>query len=194
MMLKCARKKPSECGMRERSGSVWWGGVACVLGLWACSPTFNWRQVRADGSAVAVLLPCKPERALRQVAMAGHPVALSMLSCDVGELTFALGSAQVPQGLSTAEVLQAWRQASLASMRAPVSSATAWTPTLGPQVPNPDVQGWKAVGSRPDGRPVAAQAVQMVHSTEVVQLVVYGPVPTDVAQTLWEGIQPDALR
>jgi hypothetical protein len=126
--------------------------------------------------------------------MAGHAVNLSMLSCDVGELTFALASAPLPPGLAPEAARQAWQQASLASLRAAPDAARPWTPGLRSATPATAWTGWQAVGSRADGRPVAAQALQVVHGAELLQLVVYGPVSPDVAQTLWEGVQPDALR
>lgn len=169
-------------------------GWGCALVLWGCSPTFNWRQVRAEGSSVAVLLPCKPDRATRTVTMAGQAVQLSMLSCDVGDLTFALASAPLPRGLSPEVARQAWQQASLASLHAAPDAARPWTPGVRPATGATVLTGWQAVGTRPEGQPVAAQALQVVHGAELLQLVVYGPVTPDVAQTLWEGVQPDALR
>ena len=35
--------------------------------LAACNPALNWREVRFDGLATRVLLPCKPDRAERAV-------------------------------------------------------------------------------------------------------------------------------
>ncbi|GAB4090934.1 hypothetical protein GCM10028785_36030 [Hydrogenophaga soli] len=139
-------------------------------------------------------MPCKPDRAVRSVTLAGQAVQLSMLSCDVGDLTFALASAPLPPGLSPDVARQAWQQASLASLRAAPDAARPWTPGVRPVTPATAWAGWQAVGTRPNGQPVAAQALQVVHGAELLQLVVYGPVAPDVAQTLWEGVQPDAVR
>lgn len=39
--------------------------------LAACSPALNWREVRATPSALKAMMPCKPDKAVRQVAVAG---------------------------------------------------------------------------------------------------------------------------
>lgn len=171
-----------------------WGAVLVGL-LGACAPTFNWREVRVDGSAASALLPCKPDRARRVVPWPevgdGAMVELSMLSCDVGELTFAWGALRLPAGVDPAQAMAAWQQASVASLQAPADAVQIWAPTP-PRSSRPvQVRGWQATGRRPDGRPVQAQALMLATAAELVQLAVYGPLPADVASTLWEGVRVD---
>ena len=37
--------------------------TASLLVLAACNPVFNWREVRPEGTALSLLLPCKPDKA-----------------------------------------------------------------------------------------------------------------------------------
>jgi len=55
--------------------------LAAVLVLAACSPELNWREVRADPTALTVLLPCKPDRGTRTVPLAGRDTPLNRLRC-----------------------------------------------------------------------------------------------------------------
>lgn len=165
---------------------------ALVALLVACSPTHNWRLVRPAGASVAALMPCKPDSAQRTVSLAGHPAELAMLSCDVGEQTFAMGVLPLPQGLSPAEAAMAWQRASVASLQAPADSAQPWAAKVARLPAGSEVRGWQVQGQRHDSRPVRAQALQVLRPTEVVQLVVYGAAPAEVLQTLWDGVQPDA--
>jgi len=174
-----------------------WGRRWAVCGLvWAtlmgCSPTFNWRQARPEGGSVTALLPCKPTAAQRRVPLAGQEAALSMLSCDVGDLTFALAALRVPAGMTSADVASAWQKASAVSLQADPSALQGWLATV-PRLPQGlVVQGWRVQGVRHDGRSVSAQALQVLRPNEVAQLVVYGSPAPDVLQSLWDGVQVDA--
>ena len=45
----------------------------------ACSPTFNWREVRAEPASLKVLLPCKPDKGSRRGPLGGRDVDLAVL-------------------------------------------------------------------------------------------------------------------
>ena len=57
--------------------------TGCALA--ACSPTFNWREVRAEPTALKAMLPCKPDKGARNVPMAGREVSLQVIGCDTGD-------------------------------------------------------------------------------------------------------------
>ena len=69
--------------------------AASLIGLAACNPTFNWRDVRPEGTALSLLLPCKPDMAEKKVLLGERPVAMRLLGCDVGDTTFAIAVADV---------------------------------------------------------------------------------------------------
>ncbi len=56
----------------------------------ACTPAFNWRYVGFDGTPVAALLPCKPDRGERTVTLAGAPRQMVMAGCEAGGATFTV--------------------------------------------------------------------------------------------------------
>lgn len=174
-----------------------WGAWVCVvagaLAAAGCSPAFNWRDVRAEGSSFRVTLPCKPESAQRTVGMAGHAVSLSMLSCDTGGLTFAVASLKVPEGMAATEVVQAWQHASQVSLKVPAGQAQPWVPDVR-VVPGSGVAvlGWRAVGARPDGSAVQAHVAVLTRGDEVAQVAVYGDIKPEVMAQWLEGVVPDA--
>jgi hypothetical protein len=63
-------------------------GLACVAA--ACTPAFNWRDVGFEGTPVAALLPCKPDRGERTVPLAGAPRQMVMAGCEAGGATFTV--------------------------------------------------------------------------------------------------------
>lgn len=73
--------------------------AAALFALAACSSTFNWREVRADSTALKAMLPCKPDRAARTVPMAGRQVELRVLGCEAGGATFAVLTGDIGEPL-----------------------------------------------------------------------------------------------
>jgi hypothetical protein len=147
--------------------------VAVLLGVGtaACSPTFNWREVRAEPTPLRALLPCKPEKASRQVPMAGRPVELQVLGCEAGGATFAVLHAELGQAGRGGEVLAQWQQATLANLRGTGSPATAFVPPGALALPQS--QKVSASGRRADGSPVQSQAAYFTRGTQVFQAVIY---------------------
>jgi len=162
---------------------VW--GVS-LLGLVGCSPTFNWREVRVGDAAVLALMPCKPEQAERQVPMQERLTSLHLASCDVGAATFAVATLRVPDGMVPAEVAQAWKLATLASLKAPASQARDWPLPTRSDWP---AVGWQAEGVRHNGQPVRARVVAVGRGHMLHQLVVYGDLPPDAMSAWLDGMR-----
>lgn len=144
---------------------------ACAV---ACSPTFNWRNTRVDGTPLQASLPCKPEAAVRPVALPSGQADLSMMACEAGGLRFALGWMRVPD--ADASLLQAWQRASLSTVGqgsgADVSAAWAW------QVPGAALsQAVQAEGRGPRGEALVVRAVYFVQEDIAYQAAVYGQRP-----------------
>ena len=74
-------------------------GLVALLSLAACSPTFNWREVRPEGTRLNLLLPCKPDKAQKVVPLGGRATSLSMLGCDAGDATFAVAVYYLAAGI-----------------------------------------------------------------------------------------------
>lgn len=71
----------------------------------ACSPVFNWREVPIGGDAeLLALLPCKADRAERDMRLGNQSVAVRMIGCEAGGATFAVAQA----GASDAAQAQSW--------------------------------------------------------------------------------------
>ena len=78
--------------------------IAILVGLSACTPTFNWREVRFDQAGVTALLPCKPDRAVRVVQLAGQQVSTNMAGCEAGGAMFTAALFEVPTGAAMTAV------------------------------------------------------------------------------------------
>ena len=165
-----------------------------ALGLLACTPSLNWRQVSLAPSSAIALLPCKPDRTTRSVPLGGVPTDLTVAGCDTGGATFALMAATLPAGRAADEVLAGWQQATLANMR--VSGTPARQPFHPPKgLPLAHAQRVVAQGQQADGRSVTAQAVWTARTagdggTELLHAVMYAERPQPaVADAFFEGIK-----
>jgi hypothetical protein len=163
--------------------------VILVLGaaaLSACSPTFNWRELRPEGAPLVALMPCKPETATRSVPMLGQPTELHMYSCETGGLTFAVAWAKVGDSAKAGEALAQWQQASLASVRVAPGAATAWAAAVARA---DQVQGAKGQGSDHQGKPLNTQAVYFAQGNWVYQAAMYGPkLPEQATTAFFDGL------
>lgn len=177
-----------------RTARVFAGTLLVVTALWAlgaCTPTYNWRDLRPAGTPLQALMPCKPELAERTLPLAGVPTQMHMHSCDTGGQTFVVGWASVAEEAGVTEVLAGWRAGSLAAIRvAPGTAAEAsadWPATVqGAQ----QVQGLQATGQNLQGNAVQMRAAYFSKGTQVFQAAVYGPTLSEEAlTTFFDGLR-----
>jgi hypothetical protein len=141
--------------------------LTAVLVLSACSPALDWRTVELEG--LRTVLPCKPDRAARDVVLGELPVRMSMAGCEAQGALFAISQVAVPAGTDAADLEQAWRSAALAQMQASHREIL----TLAQRPQSPTVRLTRAIGLRPDGSPVQASLAWITHKGSVYHLAVY---------------------
>lgn len=67
-----------------------------LLVLSACSPKYDWREVRSDNAPYVIALPTKPTTHTRDIDLKGIKVSMTMVASEVDGVTFAVGSAELP--------------------------------------------------------------------------------------------------
>lgn len=162
--------------------------LAGAAALAACSPTFNWREVRAEPTALRAMLPCKPDKGARAVPMAGRDVSLQVLGCDTGGATFAVLFADIGDPGRAAEVLGQWKIATLSNMRSAAARENSFRPDGALALP----QSLQVVasGSSADGSKVESQAAYFAHGSYVFQAVIYADqLKPDVAEPFFSGLK-----
>lgn len=85
--------------------------VALVALVAACSPKFDWREVRGANAPFVVLLPAKPASHTRTVNLDGLQVPMTMTAADVDGVTFAVGTAELPDASQAPKALAAMKTA-----------------------------------------------------------------------------------
>jgi len=70
--------------------------TAFVFCLTACTPAFNWREVRPEGLGFAVLLPDRPASLSREIELDGVPLTMTMTGARIDHSLFTVGTVQLP--------------------------------------------------------------------------------------------------
>lgn len=152
----------------------------------ACSPTFNWREVRPTESGIGTLMPCKPETAERAVPLGPTPVVLHMSSCDTGGLTYALAWAELGEGVDPDAAQSTWESASRQSLRA-VGPGTA----VPVNVPGAAMATKVTLaGQNHQGKTTDAQVTYIRQGRRLYQAAVYGhPLPEDALGPFFDNLR-----
>jgi hypothetical protein len=148
--------------------------VMCLFGLAACQPNLNWRTSQLEGSGLRFELPCKPDKTVRDVNMAGQVLALSVVGCEADDAVWAAMSTQAPTSVEREELIKGWRQATLQNMQAKDVQELPWA---APKSALPGAVRIKAQGTNPKGQALIAHAIWFSHlegnQLRMVHAVVY---------------------
>jgi hypothetical protein len=162
--------------------------VAVLLAA-ACTPTFNWREITVDPTALQVTLPCKPDKAERKMPFTRErQLLVHAVGCEAGGAAFAVLWADVGSPGEAATAMAQWKQASLATTHARVDSEKPFQPR-GALALAQSVQV-RASGQRSDGGAVQSQAAYFARGSAVFQAVVYAPHLTpEMSEPFFAGLR-----
>lgn len=169
------------------------GVAALIASLWACSPALNWRTGRMEVAPLDYSLPCKADRAAREVRFGEAELTLSMVGCEADGATFAISHMVLPAGSDPNAALTQWRTAALARLGAVTTLSEqgfALPGTL--QVPASLRLRWQGQGG--EGQALTGEGVwfAQVRDTQVhlYHAVVYAKkLPEAVASTFLAGLK-----
>ena len=157
---------------RARRRSVGGAAAALVLAVAApaCSPTFDWREARPEGSGVAMMFPCRPVTEGRRTRIGVEAQAIDLHSCSAGGAIFSLARIDAADPSGVGPLLAALRDQIAANLAGTATEQGAFAPPGA--TPNPRSTRVAIVGRRPDGRRVVAQAAFFVKGLRLFQATV----------------------
>ena len=154
------------------------GVVLCVVwvGLAACSPDLNWRDVRSDDGRLVHWFPCRPVQQVRTLPLAGRDRRVELRVCDAAGASWAQMRVELERPDEADAVGQVLLQASAAKLGTvaavrPVSLAGA------SQTPGPARATLQGRG--PDGRQLRAGVLVFGVGGAVYQLTALGEALTE---------------
>ncbi|MCF8210645.1 MAG: hypothetical protein K9K38_14785 [Rhodoferax sp.] len=159
--------------------------LAATFALTACSPALNWRSVSVH--QLGALLPCKPDRAEREVPLGDRLHALQMAGCTADAALFAVSRVVAGPDEEPALLLQAWQKSAQSNMSASSAQEIAAPAVKGRQ---PSVRLLlMAQGRRQDGSPLQAKLLWCVIGRDIYHVAVYAPhVTDDLSDTLFSEL------
>ncbi len=159
-----------------------------LLAIVACSPSLNWREVRASQAELKALLPCKPDHGSRKQSLAGLELEVQMMGCEAGGALFAVSSLALDDPSRALAVQLQWQTALLENMHAGTSTSTPFrvrgaTPFLDPVQLN-------AQGTDASGRVINAQGVWFAHGNRLYHAVIYaGRIGSEMSDPFFGGLE-----
>jgi hypothetical protein len=165
--------------------------AACGAGLLlaACTPHYDWREVHGSNAPFTVLLPAKPATLARPVNLNGVQVSMTMTATEVGEVAFAVGSAELADAAAASAALEAMKTAMVnnigGTIRQEKTSASSGGRTI-------DLEAGGAPSAR-NGTPLLVARFVM-REQRVYQAIVLGPeksIPREAIDTFFTSFKVD---
>ena len=146
--------------------------MALALASVSCSPTYDWREARPEGSTVTMLFPCRPSKVERTVRVAQAALVMQLHSCTAGGATFSLAVVDAGAPGRVAPLLEALRGqavANVAGTLVPLPAAAVAGAT-----PHPLAGRARIDGRLPDQRTVVEHVAWFAAGTQAYQATVLG--------------------
>ena len=161
--------------------------LATVL-LSACSPTFDWREARFEGSTLVAMFPCRPDHQERPIELAGRRTTMQMSVCATGGATFAVSVVDLSDPALAAAAQQQLRTVAVANVKGDAPQAVPWR--LAGTTPNSETTRLSIRGRLPDGAAVVEHAAFFTQGLKVYQASVIGSAPNPEAlETFFAGLK-----
>lgn len=151
-----------------------------TLLLVACSPQYNWREIRSDAAPYAVAMPSKPATISRSIDLNGVSVSMTMTATEVGNVTFAVGSAELSDATQAQISLAAMKVALVRNIGGTIRQEKVLTMSQSAQTGSgklvvTEINAIGPAGNATDGQPRALFARFVAKDKRVYQIVVTGP-------------------
>jgi hypothetical protein len=166
-------------------------GMALACLLLACTPKFDWREVQGAGAPYSVMLPAKPASQTRPINLDGVQVMMTMTAAEAGGVTFAVGTAELPDAAAAQKALAAMKAALVRNIGGTVRHEKPVT--VDPASTAIEIDAVGAAGKATDGQPRVLLARFIARDRRVYQLVATGgerAVPQEAVDTFFTSFKP----
>lgn len=166
--------------------SAW---MACLL-LTACSPKYDWREVRGEGAPFLVVLPAKPLSHTRTIDLGGVQAAMTMTAAEAEGATFAVGSAELPDAAHAQKAILSMKTALVRNIGGTIRREKASAAGAVPTTIDIEASGPPSTDSDGQGRLLLARFI--AQDKRVYQLVVLGKekdIERDAADTFFTSFK-----
>ncbi|MGH8806458.1 MAG: hypothetical protein ACREX0_01100, partial [Noviherbaspirillum sp.] len=159
--------------------------------LSACSPKFDWREVRGGGAPFIVTLPAKPASLTRTINLDGMQVQMTMTAAEVDGVTFAVGAAAMADAAQAQKAIVAMKTALVKNIGGTIKHEKTSPAGTVPTVIEVEVRGASGNGNTP---PRLLLARFVAKDQFVYQILVAGEeksVSREAADTFFTSFKPN---
>lgn len=160
---------------------------SCLLALTACTPKYDWREVHGTDAQFVVLMPAKPTTFARPIKLGDHQTTMTMMAAEVNGVTFAIGSATLPDAEQARRALPIMQMAMVNNINGKITSQknAADRSTL-------EVDATGLSPAQGNKQPLRLVARFIARDKQVLQVMVIGPakaMPQDALDTYFDGFK-----
>jgi hypothetical protein len=162
--------------------------LACAATLAACTPKYDWREVRSGDAHYVVVLPAKPATHSRPIDLDGLHTTMTMTATEVDGATFAVGTAELPDAEQALKALAAMKTAMVRNIGGTVRQEKPLPPAPAQTAVELEATGMPG----PNGKPRLLLARFIARDKRVYQLVILGHednIPRDAAETFFTSFK-----
>lgn len=162
--------------------------LCAAAALGACSPSLDWRDVRAEDTGLRAQFPCRPSLNARRVVIAGQSRLVHLMACSTAGATWALAWAYGIEPAQMGPALRELREAAASNVRV---AAPTWQPLRIPgATPQQEAAQGGGAGQRPDGTAVQQRLAVFSRGTTAFQATVLSDKPlTDAVDTFFGALR-----
>lgn len=166
--------------------------TALICLLLACTPKFDWREVQGAGAPYSVMLPAKPASQTRPINLDGMQVKMTMTAAEAGGMTFAVGTAELPDAAAAQNALAVMKTALVRNIDGMVRHEKPVTVNPASAAIEIDVIGTPSKAT--DGQPRVLLARFIARDRRIYQLVATGgeqAVSQEAVDTFFTSFKPE---
>lgn len=171
--------------------------ILIALGITACTPKFDWREIRNADAPFIATFPGKPATHSRDIELDGIKVKLHMTAADVNQISFAIAYAKIEnndknlQAQQQQRALSAMQAGMLKNIQGTIIQASALTGTSSSNNFSPK-NTITAIGKKQNGQAVKMLARFTQHGPWIMQIVMIGEEKSftpDIADMFFDSIK-----
>lgn len=145
---------------------------AIFLGTLGCSQAIDWREMRPEGTELAVAMPCKPGKQEDAVLLGGQRAQMRVFACRSNGALFALGHVRLADATQAGAALTSLAEAASANARGTVGDGQP--ARVAGMTPLPQARQWRWEGAGRDQQPTTAWVTVFSYGPHVYQATVIG--------------------
>lgn len=175
--------------------------LSCIVALLAttaaCSPKFDWREIRGNDAAYVIAMPAKPAEYTRRIDLDGIAASMTMTATEVDGITFAIGTAELPEATQAQTSLAAMKTAMVNNIRGTIRQEKTGTMPQSQHAGSgmlayTEIAASGAADAATNGQPRVLFARFFAKERRVYQLVVTGgekAVRNDIVETYFSSFR-----